>query len=230
MRVLTIVYEDFVYDEKNEANARTDARAVRYPVGGSSPALDLYTEGYLTEGFQREFQPADSVGVLLHEGFERYVLARYTIPRISFDARFDEFFDEKIFADSSQSHRMTMFQTGARSAMDLCDKVQFRPHLRMVWGKLDDDPERWFRSEILYALLFAYDSAIGEWETGYMAGDREIRDTAIPFIPEDYTHEDKVYLGWNWYFKENAHLKLSVSHEPSIDGFGGANMQFRMMY
>ncbi len=230
---LTIVYEDFVYDEKNESNGRT----THEPFGVRWQAYQgngIYTEGYLTEGFRREFNGGD---VAVHEGFQRYILFRSTRSflgkhRYSFDLRFDEYYDSKSYhaSDSVSTHRLFISQAGLRNEIAIAGNFHLCPHLRLVVSRLGDYPDYWLRIEFLYALILVYRSEWGSWETGYMAGDREIRDNDMPFMPNNLEHEDKVYLGWNWYFKKNAHLKLSVSHEPSIDGFGGANMQFWMRY
>jgi hypothetical protein len=46
----------------------------------------------------------------------------------------------------------------------------------------------------------------------------------------DRKYYDKIYLGYGFSFNENAVIRISVSHQPAISGFGGGNVQYIMFF
>ena len=43
-------------------------------------------------------------------------------------------------------------------------------------------------------------------------------------------YRDKLILGWRHHFSADAQILISVSHEVSVMGFGGGNLQFQMFF
>jgi hypothetical protein len=70
-------------------------------------------------------------------------------------------------------------------------------------------------------LMFAY--AFGIPDAEYFSLD----DTRN-FTLDDY--RDKVIVGWRHNFSADAQILFSISHEVSINGFGGGNLQFQMFF
>ncbi len=240
----TLVYEDFVYDEKNEAKGETKREpfGVRWAMHPWNGDVRFYSEGYWTNGYRRTFSAGDSLDTTQLEHYERYALIRITRNSkggslYSFDMRFDEYYDHDTRLDTDYSVRRSiyLYQCGFHWDLTLTEKTRLKPGFRYVLLKYRERcPENGFfntdilyRVEMLYQLIGVWKTPLGTWEGGCLGSQRRIHEAKKFFFGSDPKWEQKLFLGWSWEFVNNAFLKLSVSHEPSIDGFGGANMQLQ---
>jgi hypothetical protein len=78
--------------------------------------------------------------------------------------------------------------------------------------------ERIFSRHIIDA---AYLFSIFDWTYTGLAGQDN-------YSRNGYT--DKLELGWTYSFAKSARIHISISHQVSIGGFGGANLQYIMFF
>ena len=60
--------------------------------------------------------------------------------------------------------------------------------------------------------------------------DYEYQDFGYKSDYSDKRYTDKLKLGWIYSFPNNAQINISLSHQVSIGGFGGANLQYIMFF
>ncbi|MCK4696138.1 MAG: hypothetical protein KAT74_10265, partial [Candidatus Cloacimonetes bacterium] len=77
-----------------------------------------------------------------------------------------------------------------------------------------------------------YSLSKSEWEIGYMISNFDFNydDIIAENNYEKNCYEEKVQISWTYNINKNTRLLLSLSHVPSIDGFGGANLHYIMFF
>jgi hypothetical protein len=88
------------------------------------------------------------------------------------------------------------------------------------------------RNDLLCGGFYEYILGSHSIELGYMFTiyDYEYQDYGYRADFNEKGYTDKLKLGWLYSFPNNAIINISLSHQVSIGGFGGANLQYIMFF
>jgi len=88
------------------------------------------------------------------------------------------------------------------------------------------------RSDVLGGAFYEYLWPNSGVMFGYAFGQPDIAFRA-PDPTENYNlddYRDKLIIGWRYNFSEDAQIHVSLSHEVSVQGFGGGAVRFQMFF
>ena len=243
---LGFLWEDFVYDAKNNLVGVTDKTpyALQWVFRYQLDQITVYSQGRLSQGFKRRFpnkqsSPDLNYHDLLHNDFTvkiYYVPSKVSILNLS--AYQYQFQETKIFsADSFNFHYNTRVKDiGLDYLLTFkeLNRLQFQLHYVNKKAKsIGYRQHRFDRNDILMA--FSYERFFGKHmiELQYMY--------ALPRWNYDSYHEqeqsyayrgtmDKVKIGWTYQFPQRSEIHISASHEVHEGTFGGANLQYILLF
>jgi hypothetical protein len=147
------------------------------------------------------------------------------------------FYDDKVFTAGSASYtyvnRITDFSLEAIYEISAGHSLRNLTHL--VWQTASSRGYRahdYDRSDVMTGLFYLLQLGRNTIETGYLL---TVVETAYENLHggQDKTDDrylDKLKLGWYYKFPNHAELNISISHQVSIGGFGGANLQYIMIF
>jgi len=88
------------------------------------------------------------------------------------------------------------------------------------------------RSDVLGGAFYEYLWPNSGVMFGYAFGQPDIAfrapDPTGNYNLDDY--RDKLIIGWRYSFSEDAQIHVSLSHEVSVQGFGGGAVRFQMFF
>ena len=243
---LALVLPELVYDEKNELGGESTKKPVgiqwygRYGVG----KITLFTEGYYSPGFERDFtDPEKSPLVISHSqrinqaqfkiyyqheatSMLQFHLYTYLFKEAKNYYEVQNDFDYKNLTSNISLHYLFRFKEKQR--------LQLLSHYIIKDARSLGFREHDFERRDLLAGLF-YENLWSDHivEVGYMFSLYDwTYDSAIDGLDENLQNKyyDKVYLGYSYSFDNRSILRISISHQPAIKGFGGGSIQYMMFF
>ena len=240
-----VLLEDMVFASKNELGGEYEEKplALQWTVRLGREDWWIFSEGKIGTGFERIFPDADASPELSRhdrqENFVRLKFTRLVGSDVAWSAWVDwyEFSELKTFRQPGLDYDYTNRQLNF--AAEYIQTFRDRHRLRFLAHYVQQDAgSRGFnehdydRTDVLggafyeylwpmSGLMFAY--AFGIPDAEYLSLD----DTRN-FTLDDY--RDKVIVGWRHNFSADAQILFSISHEVSVNGFGGGNLQFQMFF
>jgi len=237
--------DDFVYDDKNQFGAVTE----KSPLGLEWHSryqweyLTVYTTGMLGTGYGRSFQDRNkSPDMTYHaQRINRAEFKVYASPLKKWlfgsGIYYYTFIDKKSYVDERESYiyenRMTDWHLEIN--YDLHPRHGIRNISHIVWqtaGSRGYRAHDYDRTDVMTGLFYLLHLKRHTIEAGYMF---TLVDWSYSKLYRDYdraesSYLDKLKLAWYYRFPNNAELNISVSHQVSIGGFGGANLQYIMLF
>lgn len=241
-----VLLEDMNYATKNDLGGKSeqDTVALQWAVRLGLPNdWFLYSEGEVGDGFERVFPDAiASPEVSRHE--QRVNKAQLRMSRSGEEGTvWSAWVDWQTFDDARQfrqpgfdyDYNNTQLDFAIEHARVFHDRHRLRLLLHYVELKAESrgfNEHDYDRKDVLggafYEFLwpnsgatFAY--AFGQPDIAYRAPD-----PTDNYKLDDY--RDKIVVGWRYKFSDNAQIDLSVSHEVSVQGFGGGAVRFQMFF
>ncbi len=241
-----VLLEDMNYGTKNDLGGTTeqDSVALQWAVRlGLANDWFLYSEGEVGSGFERVY-PDASASPELSRHDRRENKAQLRVSREGDDGTawsawvdWQDFNEVKQFRQPGfdYDYENTQLDVAVEHARIFRERHRLRLLLHYVELEASSrgfNEHDYDRKDILggafYEFLwpnsgatFAY--AFGQPDIAYRAPD-----PAENYKLDDY--RDKLILGWRYNFSENAQIDLSVSHEVSVQGFGGGAVRFQMFF
>ena len=241
-----LLWEDFVYDDKNNRDGVTDQEpyALQWYARYAWGKYALYSQGRLSQGFKRrypnqELSPFETSHDLQHSNVTLkfyYLLSDVSIINLSlFHYRYDE--SKTFYLDSlNYTYKTDITDIGLDYLLTLKEVNRLRLQLHYVHknGKsLGFRQHDFVRNDFLSAL--SYERFLGSHiiEVQYMF--------ALPSWDYQSFHDqepsseysgimDKIKLGWTYQFPQSSQIHISVSHEVQVGNFGGANLQYILLF
>ncbi len=242
---LALKIDDFVYDDKNEFGAVTD----RSPLGlewhsrYQSEYWTMFTTGFLGTGFERSFPDRiKSPEITNHaQSVNRAEFKMYIHPEeywlIGSGIIYYGFKDQKSFMNASDSYTYENRITDwfLEISHELHPRHGLRSLTHTVWqtsGSRGYRAHDYERTDLMTGLFYLLHLGRHSLEAGYMFTfvDWTYKNLIGGLDKGEDGYLDKLKLGWYYRFPNNAELNISISHQVSIGGFGGANLQYIMLF
>lgn len=245
---LRIAYckDDFVYDDRNELRGESLQEPngvswqLRYEIG---ERWSIFSEGKLSTGFERIYpDPTTSPDMTAHDqkiqnanGKLYYVLGTQSLFEVG--GFYYHFSEKKQYYQTEYDcgYSNTIYNLAAKYLFSFRENGRIRLGGHYLVQKANASEFKNFdynRTEILPFLVYEHLWGKHTVELAYMGTNYRWDYDADNDI-EDYSQNgfaSKVKLGWTYEFNENAVLQLSISHELSLNRFGGGNGQFMMFF
>jgi hypothetical protein len=243
---LGLLWEDFVYDDKNSFDGLTDKVPFAFQWYGryTWDQFAVYSQGRLSQGFEHRFSnPEKSPDLISHDlQHSNYSVKFYYFPSdvsiLNFSIYQYRFNETKMFyADSfNYNYNTRISDIGLNYLLTFKDVNRLRLQLHYVVNRsksigyrehiFDRDD---FLSAISYERFFGrhiielqYMFALPRWDY------QSFHDQEPSY---DYSGiMDKVKIGWTYQFPQSSQIHISVSHEVQVGNFGGANLQYILLF
>lgn len=237
--------EDFVYDEKNDLGGQSN----QYPVGVQwliryeIKKWCFYGEGKYSSGFERRYPDMElSPDMNFHQQqidkFNTKLYYHITGASLLELSLYHYHFKEgKLYYESEFDYSYINYINNLTVKYVVPFKEKGRIHLQLHYliKNANSDGYKghdYRRKEFLPAIFYEYILPKNIFEFGYMSSIYDWNYDSITNV-NDYLDEgyiEKVKFGWTYHFNENTKLQLSISHVVSITNFGGANLQYMMLF
>jgi hypothetical protein len=242
---LALQYEDFVYDSKNDFNGKS----LQAPLSATWSARAgrnnfwLYTEGRLSTGFKRTFPDEEkSPDLRSHDQLRNDVKIKmyYTFEEtaiLMMGIHLYQFSEKETFSDQANNYdyenRLVNF------FMEYMNRLHKKHRMRLIGHVIGQDAlnsgyraHEFSRTDYLAGGFYEYIIGSHSIEMGYMFAiyDYDYVDYGYRGDFNDKKYTDKVKLGWIYAFPKSAQIMISLSHQLSVGGFGGANLQYMMFF
>lgn len=241
-----VLLEDMNYQTKNDVGGLSEQDnvvltwAIRL---GLANEWFLYSEGEVGSGFERVFiDPGASPEVSRHE--QRVNKAQLRLSRASRTGTlWSAWVDWQSFDDARQfrqpgfdyDYENTQLDIAVEHARVFRDRHRLRLLLHYVELEASSrgfNEHDYARKDVLggafYEYLWPNSGATFAYAFAQPDIDYRALDPAGNYKLDDY--RDKLILGWRYNFSENAQIDLSISHEVSVQGFGGGAVRFQMFF
>ena len=242
---LALQYEDFVYDSKNDFAGES----IQAPLSMTWSARTgrsnvwLYTEGRVSTGFKREFPDMEkSPDLRTHDQARNELKLKFYYTDDGFSLsqigmHVYHFREQKSFSEHEYNYvyENIFFDYFAEHISILSGKHRVRAVGHMIIQNAFGEGYRaheFERNDLLGGLFYEYLISGHSIELGYMFAsfDFDYEDYGLFRDYQTSGFTDKVMLGWSFSFPNNAEINISLSHQVSIGGFGGANLQYIMFF
>ena len=242
---LALKIDDFVYDEKNEFGAVTNQQPVglewygRYRYG----SWTIFSTGVLGTGFERVFPDRNKSPELIGFGqkIDRAEIKLYYTPAdewfIGSGISLYRFNESKTFTDPVDSYTYWNSLTDyfIEINYDLSGEHRLRNLSHVVRQSADSHGYRahdYERTDLMTGFFYRWQTGRQSIEGGYMFAITDWSYTNLHGRNDrhDNRYLDKLKLGWYYIFPSADILNISISHQVSIGGFGGANLQYIMLF
>jgi len=242
---LALKVDDFVYDDKNEFGAVTEQSplGMEWHSRYQSEYWTLFTTGNLSTGFERYFPDRNkSPDMTYHyRQINRAEFKLYVHPDkrwfIGSGIGYYGFRDQKSYIYDPDSYayenRISTWYLEVNYELNLRHGFRSLTHIvRQTAFSRGYHAHDYERNDFMTGLFYLIQLGRHSIETGYM----------FTFVDWNYANYhggndrtanrylDKLKLGWSYRFPNHAELNISISHQVSIGGFGGANLQYIMLF
>jgi hypothetical protein len=241
-----VLVEDLDWGTKNAFGGNQDQRpiAVEWAVRlGLANDWWLFSDGTVSSGFERTFaDPIASPDVLRHDRQESK--AQFRLTRAERDGKAWSAWIAWYDFDEVQEFRPPGFDydystTVLNVAVEHTRRIGERHRLRLLAhyvdqqaGSIGFNAHDYDRQDILGGVFYEYLWPMSGVTFAYAFGQPDIIYTA-PDETDNYDlddYRDKLILGWRYTFSEDAQIRLSISHEIALEGFGGGAVQFQIFF
>lgn len=241
-----LLWEDFVYADKNNMDGVTDKVPLnlqwyaRYQRG----QFVFYSQGRLSQGFERRFpNPERSPELTYHELLNNnftvklyYFPSDVSILNISYyHYQFNEtktFYDE----DLNYNYNTCINDLGLDYLLTFKEVNRLRLQLHYVSNRAKSVSfrEHFFeREDFLTALSYERFFSRHIVDLQYMFALPSWDYISYHEKEDSYDYQgimDKVKIGWTYNFPQGSKIHISVSHEVQVGNFGGANLQYILLF
>lgn len=243
---LGLLWEDFVYADKNNMDGVTDRVPLnlewyaRYQSG----QFVFYSQGRLSQGFERRFPNQELSPDLRYHDLQH---SNFTIKFYYFPSEVSilnlvyyhyQFNETKTFNTDSLNYNYNtrIHDIGLDYLLRFKEVNRLRLQLHYVANRAKSIGYRehiFKREDFLTALSYErffsrhiielqYMFALPSWD--YISHHEEE-------VSYDYQGiMDKVKIGWTYNFPQGSKIDISVSHEVQVGHFGGANLQYILLF
>ena len=245
IRVGTLI-EDVNYETKNDLGGKTDQQPIALQWAlrlGLANDWYIYSDGEVGSGFERSFPDATASPDVSHHD-RRSNSAQLRVSRASDDGtvwsawvEWYDFNEVKWFRQPGLDYDYE--NTQLDFAVEHIRMLGARHRLRLLVHYVDQKAKsRGFnehdydRADVVGGAFYEYLWPNSGATFAYAFGQPDIAFQA-PDAAENYTlddYRDKLSIGWRYNFSEDAQIHLSVSHEVSVNGFGGGAVRFQMFF
>jgi len=238
--------EDVNYETKNDLGGKTEQHPIALQWAlrlGLANDWFIYSDGEVGSGFERSFPDAiASPDVSRHD--RQSNVAQLRVSRAGYDGsawsawvEWYDFNEVKWFRQPGLDYDYE--NTQLDFAVEHVRMLGSRHRLRLLVHYVDQKAEsRGFnehdynRTDVLGGAFYEYLWPNSGASFGYAFGQPDI-DFQAPGAEESYKlddYRDKLSIGWRYNFSEDAQIHVSVSHEVSVNGFGGGAVRFQMFF
>ncbi len=240
-----VLLEDIVYDTKNELGGEYEQQpfALQWTVRLGTEDWWIFSEGRMGTGFERLFPDTDkSPELSRHERQENFARLKFTGSGRRDNAwstwvDWYEFSETKLYRQPGFDYEYT--NTQLNFAAEYVQTLRDRHRLRLLAHYvMQEAASRGFnahdydRTDLLggafYEFLWPNSGLIVSYAFGLPDVEYRRLDDSRSLSLDEY--RDKLILGWRHNFSADAQILISVSHEVSVMGFGGGNLQFQMFF
>ena len=245
IRVGTLI-EDVNYETKNDLGGKTDQQPIALQWAlrlGLANDWYIYSDGEVGSGFERSFPDATASPDVSHHD-RRSNSAQLRVSRASDDGtvwsawvEWYDFNEVKWFRQPGLDYDYE--NTQLDFAVEHVRMLGARHRLRLLMHYVDQKADShgfnehdYDRADVVGGAFYEYLWPNSGATFAYAFGQPDIAFQA-PDAAENYTlddYRDKLSIGWRYNFSEDAQIHLSVSHEVSVNGFGGGAVRFQMFF
>jgi hypothetical protein len=235
-----------VWDEKNDLGGTSDKKplGLQWYARYGSGKFTFFSEGYYSPGFERVF-PDSSKSPLITTHSQSINQAQFKIyyqlqPESMIQFHFytylfkeaKKFYDMQKYFDyenvTSNISLRYLFKLSAKHRLQLLSHYVTKDGQSLGFREHD-----FKRRDILAGIFYEYFWSKHIVELGYKLSVYTWRyDSNIARFDEELKNQyyDKVYLGYYYAFNDRSTLRISISHQPAIKGFGGGSIQYMMFF
>ena len=245
IRVGTLI-EDINYETKNDFGGKTEQHPIALQWAlrlGLANDWFIYSDGEVGSGFERSFPDATASPDVSHHDRQSNS-AQLRVSRASDDGsawsawvEWYDFNEVKWFRQPGLDYDYE--NTQLDFAVEHIRMLGARHRLRLLMHYVDQKAKsRGFnehdydRADVLGGIFYEYLWPNSGATFAYAFGQPDI-DFQAPDVAESYMldeYRDKICIGWRYSFSEDAQVHVSVSHEVSVNGFGGGAVRFQMFF
>ena len=245
IRVGTLI-EDINYETKNDFGGKTEQHPIALQWAlrlGLANDWFIYSDGEVGSGFERSFPDATASPDVSHHDRQSNI-AQLRVSRASDDGsawsawvEWYDFNEVKWFRQPGLDYDYE--NTQLDFAVEHIRMLGARHRLRLLMHYVDQKAKsRGFnehdydRADVLGGIFYEYLWPNSGATFAYAFGQPDI-DFQAPDVAESYMldeYRDKICIGWRYSFSEDAQVHVSVSHEVSVNGFGGGAVRFQMFF
>jgi hypothetical protein len=240
------LFEDVNYETKNDLGGKTEQNpvALQWAVRlGLANDWFVYSEGEVGSGFERLFlDETASPDVSRHD--RRSNTAQLRVSRASDNgtawSAWVEWYDfNEVMQFRQPGFDYDYENTQLDFAVEHVRVLGDRHRLRLLVHYLDQKAESrgfnehdYTRTDVLGGAFYEYLWPNSGATFAYAFGQPDIifqaPDATDSYKRDDY--RDKLVVGWRYDFSEDAQIHVSVSHEVSVNGFGGGAVRFQLFF
>jgi hypothetical protein len=240
------LFEDVNYETKNDLGGKTEQHpiALQWAVRlGLANDWFVYSDGEVGSGFERSFPDATaSPDVSRHD--RQSNVAQLRVSRASDDGTAWSAWVEWYDFNEVKQFRQPGFDYDYKNtqldfAVEHVRVLGARHRLRLLVHYLDQKAESsgfnehdYNRADVLGGAFYEYLWPNSGATFAYAFAQPDIvfdaPDPTQSYKRDDY--RDKLIVGWRYNFSEDAQIHVSVSHEVSVNGFGGGAVRFQMFF
>jgi hypothetical protein len=241
-----VLWEDFVYDDKNDRDGVTDQvpYALQWYGRYEWEKFVLYSQGRLSQGFKRrysndELSPDETSHNLKHSNA---TLKLYYFPSetsiLNLSLYHYQYQESKTFYtdsfDYQYKYNITDIGLDYLLTFKELNRIRLQLHYTINEGNSLKYREHIFdRDDFLSAI--SYERFIGRHiiELQYMFALPSWEYQSFHDQERSYEYNgimDKVKIGWTYQFPQSSKIHISVSHEVNAGNFGGANLQYILLF
>jgi hypothetical protein len=242
---LALKIDDFVYDEKNESGAVTTRAPVGLEWHGRCRYGNwmIFSTGVLQTGFARVFPDRNKSPELT--AFDQKVdCAEIKFYYVTADKWFIgtginlyRFSESKTFTESLESYtyRNSITDYFIEINYDLLAYHRLRNLSHIVRQSADSrgyHAHDYERTDLMTGFFYRWQTGRHSIEGGYMftVTNWSYKNLHGGKDEHDDGYLDKLKLGWYYTFPSDDVLTISISHQVRLGGFGGANLQYIMLF
>jgi hypothetical protein len=242
---LAFIPEDFVYDEKNDRGGISSQTpyAFEWFLRYGKEKWWIYSTGRFSTGFKREYPDKEASPELNshQQQINNFIAKAYYLPTknsiVGLGLSHYHFKEAKECTETQTNYAY------ANNLYDISLEVivpwKKRNRFRLLSHYIIQNAESrefsahdYDRDDLLAGFFYERFFSRHTVDVGYMFSFFDWKYTGFNgqdnYSRNGYT--DKLKLGWSYSFARSAQIHISISHQVSIGGFGGASLQYMMFY
>jgi hypothetical protein len=242
---IALCWDNFVYNKKNKKGGKITKLplGIRWAVRFGNNKLCFFSEGKYTTGFSVDYpnQKLSPEIYYLDQKIDNITAKLYYTPSekslLELKFYYYHFYQQELYYESlnSYSYLNEIFNNTIKFRYFLNEKINIKPEFHFILQNSHAHGYKKYdftRLEFIPGLFLNYSLSKSEWEIGYMISNFDFNydDIIAENNYEKNCYEEKVQISWTYNINKNTRLLLSLSHVPSIDGFGGANLHYIMFF
>jgi hypothetical protein len=241
-----LLWEDFVYDDKNNRDGITDQvpYALQWYARYEWNKFTVYSQGRWSQGFKRRYpnedlSPIEKLHNLQHRNATLkfyYLPSQVSILNLTFYHY--QFNETKTFYSDSLNYQYKSYITDVELdyliTLKNVNRLRLQLHYVHKSGESTGYRQHIFKREDFLSAI-SYERFFGRHiiELQYMFALPSWDYQSFHNQESSYDYSgimDKVKIGWTYQFPLRSQIHISVSHEVQAGNFGGANLQYILLF